>query len=231
MIKKILKKTKKDREKEKETAEEFLNLIKSRRSIRSFSETPVEWDKIVNILNAGRWAPSAGNLQDWKFIVVNENEKKEEIATACLEQEWIGTADTIIVVCNQPEKNKSFYYEKGEKIYSIQDGATAVENMLLMAQKEKLGACWVGAYDDEELKRVLDIPAEVQISAVIPIGYPGEKVPTPPRKTLEKIAYFNTYGNKIKDMDKYLKNFGTKNRKLMEKSIKKLNKKIIPKNK
>lgn len=179
---------------------EVLNAIKKRRSIRKFSDQPVEWDKIVNITEAGRFAPSAGNLQNWKFIVVTDKGKRKQLAEACMNQMWMASAPVIIAVVSKPEKTIHYYGDAGEK-YTTQNAACAAMNMLLEAYEEGLGACWVSGFDEEIVAEILGIPSRARPEIMIPLGYADEEVPTPPREVLEGFVFMNKYNNRIKDMN------------------------------
>lgn len=193
-----------------------LECIATRRCIRKFLDIPVEFEKLGNILDAGRHAPSAGNLQDWKFILITDEGMRNEIAKSCVEQFWIATAPVVIIVCTEPDKTKRFYGQSGEK-FSIQNSAAVVQNMLLAAHAEGLGACWVGAFEDEAVRRLLDIPDSVMVQAVIPIGYADEKVPVPLRFTLENLIYIDSWGNRIKDLAAYMGWYGEHIQKTLKK--------------
>ncbi len=175
---------------------ELLESIRTRRSIRKYQGKPVEWDKIANILDAGRLAPSAGNLQNWRFIVVQDDNGRKKIAEACLKQTWIESAPTIIAVVAEPEKARRFYGARGERLYTIQNCAAAAENMLLAAHDLGLGACWIGAFDELMVSRVLGLPEHVKVNAVITIGYPAEKPEQPPKYRIEHILWFETWANR-----------------------------------
>lgn len=180
---------------------EAYECIRTRRTIRKFTDVPVEWDKIGTILYAGNAAPSAGNLQDWKFVIVTEPETIKGIAEACLKQFWIETAPVVIVVCAVPDRTKQFYGIRGERLYSIQSGAAAAQNMLLAAHSLGLGAAWVGAFDEGMLARTLNIPDFARPQVIIPIGYPDEIAPEPAKLTLENVSFINAYGNRIRDIN------------------------------
>jgi len=186
---------------------EALECIATRRSIRKFLDIPVEFEKVGNVLDAGRYAPSAGNLQDWKFILITEEKGRQNIAKACVEQYWIGTAPIIIIVCTEPEKTKRFYGRSGEK-FSIQNSAAVVQNMLLAAHDQGLGSCWVGAFEEEAIRRLFEIPDTVSVQAIIPLGYPDEKVPMPLRLTIENITFIGSWANRIKDLASYMEWYG-----------------------
>lgn len=176
--------------------------IKTRRSIRRYLDNPVEWEKIGQILEAGKAAPSAGNLQDWKFIVITDKAQRQKIAHACMDQDWMVQAPIHIVVVGMPDKTKRFYGERG-KFYTTQDCAAAIQNMLLMAHSLGLGSCWVGSFEDEALRKSVSIPSEIKPQAVMTLGYPDEVVPEPPEFTLENVMFFRNYGlqpNRIKNI-------------------------------
>lgn len=184
-----------------------LECIATRRSIRRFLDIPVEFEKIGNVLDAGRYAPSAGNLQDWKFILITDEKMRKDVASACVEQFWVGTAPIIIIVCTEPDKTKRFYGHSGEK-FSIQNGASVIQNMLLAAHAEGLGSCWIGAFEDEAIKRLLTVPDNVIIQAIIPLGYADEQPPMPLRFTMEDVVFVGSWGNKIKDLAAYMEWYG-----------------------
>src|SRR3989344_3772271 len=148
---------------------DFPTVIEKRRSVRGFLEREVEFEKLGNILEAARLAPSSGNIQDTKFIVVYLEKTKEQLVEASVHQEWMGSAPIIIVVCADTKIGKEQYGSKGE-LYSIQNAACATQNILLAAVNEGLGACWVGAFDEDKVKSILEIK-DARPLALVPIGY------------------------------------------------------------
>lgn len=186
---------------------ELFEVIKKRRSIRSFSDLPVEWSKIVQILEAGSLSPSSGNVQNWRFIIITDKKLKNEITEACLEQEWMNTAPIFIVVVSDDVMIEKLYGKRGKNFYAIQNCAAAIENMLLATTNLGLGTCWVGAFEEEAVKRTLEIPKYANVEAILPIGYPNEKPPEPMHYSLETTTFFEKFGNKIKDIDAVLWNF------------------------
>ena len=171
--------------------------LKSRRSCRSYLQKPVEFDKITAILEAGHYAPSAGNLQDWKFIIVTKKGLRESIAEHCMEQYWMAQAPVMIVVCSNEERTEMHYGLRGKRLYSIQSNAAAIENMLLAAQALGLGSCWVGAFEEEHLTSSLGIPETARPQAVITLGYPAEKPEGKDLANLDSIVYFNGFGSRL----------------------------------
>ncbi|RLG17549.1 nitroreductase family protein [Nanoarchaeota archaeon] len=176
---------------------DIFKVIKGRRSIRRYVDRKVSRLDIVKILDAARWAPSAGNLQNWYFIVVRDKGKKLQLSEACLGQEFVALAPVVIVACADNRSIGMFYGERGERLYSIQNVAAAVQNMLLMAHSLGLGSCWVGAFDTEMVKNILRIPDNVEPQAVVTIGYPGEKPPAPKRKDLDRMVFLEEWGKRF----------------------------------
>ncbi|HIH31783.1 TPA: nitroreductase family protein [Candidatus Woesearchaeota archaeon] len=186
---------------------EALEAINRRRSIRRYLERPVEFEKITTIIDAGRKAPSAGNLQDWCFIIVSEKSFIQQVAGFSVEQYWIQTAPLLIVVCAMPEKHEMYYGLRGKRLYNIQDCAAAIENILIAATDLGLGSCWIGSFEEDKLRALLSIPPDVRPQAVISLGYPDE---TPNDRSLvpvENITFFNRYGMKIERLHIVLRDY------------------------
>ena len=173
-----------------------LESIRTRRSIRKYKDQPVEWDKVVQILEAGKFAPNAGNLSNFKFIVVRNEASRRQLAQAALQQTWMGKAPVHIVISSEPEKSKRFYGVRGERLYTIQDCAAVAENMLLAAHSLGLGACWVGAFNEETVKRALGFPESFVLHMIITIGYADETPEMPPKYRIEHIVFLETWGRK-----------------------------------
>jgi len=173
-----------------------LECIRTRRSIRSYEDKPVEWDHVANIVDAGRLAPSAGNLQNWKFIIVTDEGVRKKIAEACSKQMWMQRAPVHIVVLGEPEKASRFYGNRGERIYTIQSCAAAVENMLLAAHSLGLGACWVSSFSDSAIRKTVNAPEHVVVQAIVTVGYPDEIAEVPPKSRIEQLTYFERWWNR-----------------------------------
>ena len=194
--------------------------IITRRSIRKYKKIPVEVEKIGMLIEAGRYAPTAGNLQPFKFIIVVREEQRKAIAEACLQQYWMETAPLHIVVVSEPWKSKQFYGSRGEKLYSIQNCAAAVENILITATSVGLGSCWVSAFEENMLRDIVGVPEEkARPQAVVTIGYPDEVVPVPQKYRFYDRAYLNVWDQRITDLEKYFGYFGRRTRRNVEKGI------------
>lgn len=175
---------------------DVLEAIKTRRSVRAFTNQPVSDEKVKQLLDAARWAPSAGNIQPWEFIVVRNPEIKRGLATAALNQTFIEEAPVVIVVCANQLRSGQGYGSRGVNLYCLQDTAAATENMLLTACTLGLATCWVGAFNEEEARNVLKVPNSVRPVAIIPVGYPGVKPEAPERRPLTEIVHHETFGRK-----------------------------------
>ncbi len=172
---------------------DVLEAIKGRRSIRSYVPSEIDVKQLEAVFEAAIWAPSAGNLQPWEFIVVDDKEVMRRLARASLNQMWMVEASSIIAVCADLDRTGVIYGERGRRLYAIQDCAAATQNMLLAAYSQGLGTCWVGAFYDDEVKRILNLPNNVRPLALITIGQPRERPTTPSRRGLKEIVHHNTF--------------------------------------
>lgn len=195
----------------KTMADKVLNAVEAivtRRSIRKYKDIPVTWDQIGTLIECAKTAPSAGNLQNWKFIIVRNEETRKQISEACAQQYWMAKANVHIVVCVLPFKAQQFFGIRGERLYTIQNAAAAAENIIIAATAMGLGSCWVSYFDDNTLRRILSIPDYASPQAVITIGYADEQPPKPVHYTIEHVSGMEFYGNRIKDLDMTLGYYG-----------------------
>jgi len=163
--------------------------IRARRSIRSYKDKPVEKEKLDRVLEAARLAPSANNRQERRFVVVQHGETRKKLAKAACNQGFVGTAPVVIAAC---ATESSHVMACGQPAYTV-DVTIAVDHMTLQAVEEGLGTCWIGAFDEAEVKQVLGIPDTVRVVSLLPLGYP-EYVPSPtPRKSREQLVAFETW--------------------------------------
>jgi nitroreductase len=172
-----------------------IECIMTRRSIRKFKNLPIEWYKIGRILECGTNAPTAGNLQDFRLMVVTDTDMKRQVAMASLEQMWIAEAPFVIVVLAEFVKTKRFYGIRGERLYAIQDCAAAAQNILLAAHSMGLAACWVGAFDEDKVRSICSVPDYARPQVIIPIGYPDEEPPAPAKYKLENFIFFHRWAD------------------------------------
>ena len=202
----------------------FVKIIKSRRSIRKFKPDPVSIALIKKILDAARWAPSAHNSQPWRFVVVTDKILKEKLAKAMAEawredmikngipQDEISKllkesikafteTPVLIVVCLTMEDMHRYPDERrrrAEYIMAVQSVAASIQNILLMAHALGLGSCWKCAplFCPDTVRRILEIPQDIDPQAILLVGYPLETPKPPPRRPLEDIVYYEKWGSK-----------------------------------
>ena len=158
--------------------------IGQRRSVRAYKAVEVEEEKLKKILEAARLSPSASNQQSWKFIVVRNRETKKKLARAAFGQSFIGEAPVVMVACGTESKA---VMACGQPTHSV-DVSIACAFMILQAYELGLGTCWIGAFEEGEVKKILEIPKSVRVVAMIPLGYPDEDPSPRSRKGLEQIV-------------------------------------------
>jgi nitroreductase len=162
--------------------------IKIRRSVRRYRQDLVPEEKLKRILEAARLAPSAHNEQEWRFIVVKDLKKRNELAGAA-GQSFICQAPIIIVaVATDPEHLLS----SGVPAYAL-DLAVAVDHMTLVAVEEGLGTCWIGAFDQDKVKRILEVPERYKVVALLPLGFPADTPGSKIRKDISEIVSYNRF--------------------------------------
>ncbi|MCK4519043.1 MAG: nitroreductase family protein [Candidatus Omnitrophica bacterium] len=169
---------------------DIMEVIKRRCSVRGYQEKPVEEEKLKSILEAARLAPSANNRQEWRFVVVRDREKRQSLMKVARNQVFVGEAPVIIACC---AKTDNHLMSCGQLSYPI-DVAIAIEHMVLKAAEEELGTCWVGAFYEEQVKDILDIPADVRIVELLALGYPAKPCPKHnDRLPLEEIVMYEKW--------------------------------------
>lgn len=167
---------------------DLFEAIAGRRSIRSFLDRPVEEEKLERILDAGRQAPSARNMQDWRFIVVRDAQTRRRLAEAARNQQFVAQAPVVIAACGTSD----LVMTCGQPAYAI-DVSIAVDHMTLAAFELGLGTCWLGAFYEDRVKAILGIPEGIRVVALLPLGYPAEQPFARPRKTLEDIVAYERW--------------------------------------
>ncbi len=178
---------------------DILEVIKSRRNVEEFEARPVSWDKISRIIDAGRHAPSSGNLQNWKFLVIRDMGNKQRVSDIAHQQHEIANAFCLIIVCGETAKAERYYGMRGVKLYTVQNCAAAIQNMLLEAHSLGLGGRWIGAFDEQQLQDAFGMPADVRPQAILAIGHPKHVPEKPPKYPLEGQIYLEAWGSNIED--------------------------------
>jgi nitroreductase len=157
-------------------SKECIAAILSRSSIRKFTDDPVPETDLERILEAGFSAPSAGNRQPWRVVVVRNEDTRNRLAGAAYDQKFIAEAPVVLVVCGVPEESAERYRERGRTLYVYQDTAALTENILLAAHVMGYGTCWIGAFDETLVRGVVNVPADMRPVVLIPIGKPARPV-------------------------------------------------------
>ncbi len=162
---------------------EVLEAIRDRKSIRVYTGARVPKDKLETLLEVARIAPSAKNLQNWKFLVVDDEVVKKQLVPACNNQAFVGTASHVIAGICDPTLNRWHQVDMG----------IALEHIVLEAVELGLGTCWIGAFNEDAVKSVLKVPQDKQVVALLTLGYPVEIPASRPRKKLEEVVVYNEY--------------------------------------
>lgn len=165
---------------------DLFEAIYGRRSVRKYLERPVEEDKVIKCLHAAIWAPSAYNSQHWRFIVVSDPETRRRLAEAHAYGRFMAESPVVVAVLGDPSKSP-FWRE---------DLGAAVQNLLLAAYAQGLGACWMGVADtpyEKPIKEILGVPESLRVFCTISLGYPAEK-PVSWREPLSKKIHWERYG-------------------------------------
>ena len=167
---------------------DFSSLIESRRSVRKFQSKPVDDAILQRILDAANSAPSAGNLQAYEIVVVRDEETRKALAAASHGQEMIAQAPVALVFFANPSRSSKKYGERGSSLYCIVDASIAVSYAQLAIANEGLGTVWVGAFDDDEVRKITNAPAALIPVAILPVGYAAEKPDKKPRRTVRDLV-------------------------------------------
>lgn len=176
----------------------LLNLLKTRRSIRRYRPDPVPDEMVEQLLEAGRWAPSASNRQPWEFIVVRDEAIRRQVAqhAAFYFIKWahVEEAPLLIVLCGDA-RNPAY------RRYLHEDIGLAGAQIMLQAEALGLGTCWIGALHRKAVAGILKIPGHLEIVGLLTVGFPAEDPPPTPRKRLAEIVHYDVYGKRADDED------------------------------
>jgi len=167
----------------------FFDVIRQRRSIRNFLQTPVAEDKLKCILEAANAAPSAGNYQSYEIYIVADRHNRMDLARAAHEQLFIASAPVSLVFCAHAARSVERYGKRGEKLYSVQDATIACAFAMLAATAQGLGSVWVGSFDTDEVRKIIGAPAGIVPVSVLPIGYAAERPEPVERRDLEDLVH------------------------------------------
>jgi nitroreductase len=184
-------------EQEINTLENICSIIKKRRSVRKYQQKEVSDKLIEKILDSAACAPSAGNYQPWEFIVVRNQSLKNDLAEASYNQKWIAEVPVLIVACVNNRLAGAVYGERGLRLYGIQAVAAAIQNILLVAESLGLGTCWVGAFSEIMVSRIMQCPEYARPCAIITLGYPAETPSHPPKQDMREYVHCEVFGETL----------------------------------
>ena len=163
-----------------------MDAIKTRRSVREYTDRPVEEEKLEQILDAARLAPSARNEQKWKIIAVTDPELRKQMVNACNNQRFIGEAPVNLVICAHGDRMMSC----GQSARTV-DCSICMAYMILEAVEQGLQSCWIGSFDPDKVREVLNIPDDYIVVAVAPLGYPTKDGKPAPKKSRDEVVVYN----------------------------------------
>ena len=172
---------------------DVMEAIKRRCSVRNYQDRPVEEEKLKSILEAARLAPSASNRQEWRFIVVRDKVSRQRLMKAAKNQTFVGEAPVVVACCAVTDNHVICC---GQLCYPI-DVAIAIEHMVLKAAEEGLGTCWIGAFYEEQVKVILDIPKDIRVVELLTLGYPDKPcLMYKDRLNLKKVVMYEKWRSK-----------------------------------
>jgi len=162
--------------------------ISKRYSCRSYQDKPIEQDKLDSLLESARLAPSAMNTQDWRFVVIIDNQTKHQVADTTNKPNVFEKAGVIIAACS----NSDHVMRCGQAIAPI-DIAIALEHIALQATELGLATCWIGSFDSDKVHEILGIPADIRIIELMAVGYAADNWKQPNREPVEKIVCYEKW--------------------------------------
>ncbi len=171
---------------------ELKKAIQNRHSVRNFKDKIPKKETINKIIKYAHLAPSAGNLQARDFVIVDDKEIKQKLKEVAYNQIYLSDAPIDIIVCANLKRISS-YGNRGKELYCIQDASAAAEHILLMAVEKGLDTCWVGAFDEKKVSKILDLPGHIRPVAIIPIGYSEETKKETNRFGIDKLIHINKW--------------------------------------
>ncbi len=168
---------------------EFFDVLKARHSVRAYQPRPVEPEKLQQILEAVNGAPSAGNLQAFEVYLVCDERRKAALVQAAGDQEFLSQAPVVLIFCAHAARSETKYERRGAQLYCIQDATIACSFAMLTATALGLSSVWVGAYDEDDARRIIGAPREHRPIAILPIGYAAETPQIRGRRSVQDLVH------------------------------------------
>ena len=164
--------------------------FQKRRSTRKFTNDGVSREQIIKMLEAATIAPNACNMQSWHFYVITDKAVKAKLAEESAIAAWATTAPVMFVVCTDAKEIVARFGDRAENLFTVQDTAAAIENLLLCAADMGLGGCFMGAFNEEKVRATVGVKEDHRPVAVVPVGVPAVELPARPRNPLESVVTF-----------------------------------------
>jgi nitroreductase len=158
-------------------SKDCIEKITSRQSIRKFTKETIPDSVIEDIVNIGRSAPSGGNRQPWRIVIVTKEELKQSLVMAAHNQKFIADAPVVYVICAVPDESAERYQDRGRHLYTLQDTAALTLNILYGAHLHGYGACWIGAFNEDDVSKALNVPSHMRPVSMVPVGRIDGKLP------------------------------------------------------
>ena len=169
---------------------DFFEVLKQRHSIRVFSEDPVEPEKLAQLLEAARSAPSAANVQAYEIFVVTKVRQRAALSQAASAQGFVLTAPVSLIFCADPARSKAMLGARGARLYAVQDATIACAYAQLAATAAGLASVWVGAFEEDAVRRAAGIPEHLRPVSILPLGYPAGEPEIKPRRPLDELVHY-----------------------------------------
>lgn len=164
---------------------DFKGFLSRRSSVRAFGETPLGEDEIGYILSSAGTAPSAGNLEAWDVVVVTDPDVRLDLSDAAFGQPHVAQAPVLFVVCANYVRSMSQYGERGI-LYAVQDATIACTYMMLAAHARDLSTCWTGAFEEDDIREILDLPPHIRPLVILAAGHGHHEGPVSDRMDISE---------------------------------------------
>ena len=168
---------------------DIMETIKNRYSCRNYENRPIDPEKLETLMEAARLAPSARNVQDWRFVIVTDPQTRRALMQAAAGQEFVGQAPVVIAACSCTNKRMNLC---GQPYASI-NVSIALEHIALAAVSLALATCWIGSFKPQSVREILNIPTCIEIVELMTVGYPADRPKSPARLSLEQIACYEKW--------------------------------------
>ena len=162
--------------------------IAARRSIRAFDDKPLNDDVLERILEAARLAPSGNNRQPWRYVVVGDEQMRKKLARASADQMFVAEAPVVVVACCYPAPPESDRGGWMGRYGTLLDAAIGLDHIQLAAYALGVASCWIGSFDAEAVRKLLDVPKDIWVVGLMPLGYPSERPGSTPRLPMNEIV-------------------------------------------